>query len=548
MSLPDGGNVAWPPAHCDPINKQIATWAAWYSGDADQLTAIYAGTTGQNAGKDFFASEAGGVKATARRAWDSVRRWFWGNRSSSGQPRNRVHVPLAGDIAAASADLLFSDPPRVTTDDKATQERLDELLDDGAQAVLLEAAEIAAALGGVYLRVCWDPEVRPDRPWIAAVQPDAAVPEFTFGKLTAVTFWRVIKRTKRTVVRHLERHENGLVLHAVYEGTDDELGQPVPFADYPETAWLNGNPDVVNGNEIHTGLDGLAAVYVPNMRPNRVWRNIPGAAALGRSDYAGVEAMMDGLDLTMSSWLRDVELGKARLIVPKEYLQTGGPGQGAGVDLDREVYEPVNAMSDDDGKPAIEQVQFDIRVDAHQRTVDAFKTTIVSTAGYAAATFGLDTEGSAQTATEVAAKHRRSLLLRGRKIRYFRPELVELLGALLGIDATIFHTRGVNAEADILVEWPDGVSEDPKDVAQILQLLEQAGAISTEEKVKMLHPDWEDDDVAEEVDRIHAEHGVSVENPDTFTGAPPADEQPPPPDGQEPPAEDVPADEQPAQA
>ena len=46
MPLPAGGDVLWPPEHCGPINTEYATWAAWWSGNADQLATIYGATSG----------------------------------------------------------------------------------------------------------------------------------------------------------------------------------------------------------------------------------------------------------------------------------------------------------------------------------------------------------------------------------------------------------------------------------------------------------------------------------------------------------------------
>lgn len=508
MPLPEGGTIAWPPEHCEPINERINVWAAWYEGDEAKLSAVYGGpATGQGStAQAFFGSETG-RRGIVRRALSAVRRWFWGNANHSGQPRNRLHVPLAGDIAAASADLLFSEPPALTIEHGPTQARLDELIDEGTWATLLEAAEIASALGGVYLRVCWDPATRPDKPWLAAVHPDAAVPEFSFDRLTAVTFWRVIRRDKRTVVRHLERHEPGRVMHGVYEGDEDTLGQPRPYADYPETAWL-ADLELTDGDTVLTQYGGLAAAYVPNMRPNRVWRDIPGAAALGRSDYAGVEALMDALDLTYSSWMRDVELGKARLLVPAEYLTNHGPGQGASFELDRELYEGLSGVLGGDERMELHQVQFPIRVDEHQRTIADLKTAIVSGAGYSASTFGLDTEGAAQTATEVNAKDRRSNTTRDRKTRYWTPELASVLEALLGIDAAMFRTAGIVPQRPA-VEWPPAVSEDPKAVAEQVELWARAEAASVETRVRKIHPDWDDKRVAEEVERIRKDFGTA---------------------------------------
>jgi A118 family predicted phage portal protein len=514
MPLPAGGKVPWPPPHCQGINRQLATWAAWYSGDAEQLQAVYGGEQATGAGAEFFASDTGGFKPGVRKVVDAVRRWFWGTRNPTGQPRQRLHVPVAGDIAAASADLLFSEPPTITVGDEPTQTRLGELVDDGVHATLLEAAELAAALGGVYLRVLWDTGLR-DRPWPSAVHPDAAVPEWRQGRLVAVTFWRVVATRGRMVWRHLEHHEPGRILHGLYQGEADELGTPVPLADQPDTAALAA---VVDADQaIPTGHTGLTAVYVPNMRPNRVWRGQLYAAPLGRSDYAGVEPLMDALDQTWSSWMRDIELGKSRIIVPRAYMQNQGPGRGATVDLDQEVYEPVNTLGGDEKGLEIKEVQFEIRVEQHSQSVTELKTQIVNSAGYSAQTFGLTGEVAA-TATEVAARERRSLITRDRKIRYWRPALAELLHALLAVDQVVFGSQVVPARP--AVEFADAVSVDPEAEARTLQTLHEAEAISTEQKVRRLHPDWDDPKVAEEVQRIAGELGRSVEDPDTFTGGP----------------------------
>jgi A118 family predicted phage portal protein len=516
MPLPAGGKTPWPPQHCQTVNRQLATWAAWYSGDAEQLQAVYGGDQATGAGGEFFASESGGFKPGVRKVVDAVRRWFWGTRNPTGQPRQRLHVPLAGDIAAASADLLFSEPPTVTVEHQPTQARLAELVDDGVHATLLEAAELAAAFGGVYLRVLWDRSLR-DRPWPNAVHPDAAVPEWRQGALTAVTFWRVVAARGRMVWRHLERHEPGRILHGLYQGEQDELGTPVPLADQPELAAL---ATVVDAQQaIATGHTGLTAVYVPNMRPNRVWRGSAYAAPLGRSDYAGVEPLMDALDQTWSSWMRDIELGKSRIIVPRAYMQNQGPGRGATVDLDQEVYEPVNTLGGDEKGLEIEQVQFSIRVEQHSQSVTELKTQIVASAGYSAQTFGLTGEVAA-TATEVAARERRSLITRDRKIRYWRPALAELLHALLAVDKAVFGSQVVPTRP--AVEFADAVSVDPEAEARTLQTLHEAQAISTEQRVRRLHPDWDDPKVNAEVARILAETGQAVENPDTFTGGAPA--------------------------
>ena len=189
-------NQAWPPPRCAPVYASMRDWSAWFSGDPDLLMDAYY-STGDNSqiGRRYFATtgEAGSNTwpgASRGGLLGSIRRWFWGAPTPQGERRTNYHVPIAGDIAATSAALLFSQPPTLRADqDGAAQDYLDGLIDDGTHSTLIEAAETCAALGGVFLRVVWDTDI-PDRPWIDLVPPDAAVPEFKYGRLVAVTFWR----------------------------------------------------------------------------------------------------------------------------------------------------------------------------------------------------------------------------------------------------------------------------------------------------------------------------------------------------------------------
>ena len=83
---------------------------------------------------------------------------------------------------------------------------------------------------------------------------------------------------------------------------------------------------LTNGDEIETGIKRLTAVYVPNMLPNRLYRG----SFLGRSDFSGVEGLMDALDECYTSWIRDLRLGRGRIIVPSEYASHDAQHEGAG--------------------------------------------------------------------------------------------------------------------------------------------------------------------------------------------------------------------------
>lgn len=524
MPLPTE-KTPWPPVSLTPVYDRIDSWSAWYSGSPDHLAAIYGregGTGYDSVSRARFANHTsqyrGGVVGL-------IARWFWGSPSRMGEQRSKLHLPVAGDIAQASADLLFSEPPTMTVPNAATQDFLNETIEDGLYMTLLEGAEVCAGLGGVYLRLCWDEAVS-DRPWISAVHADAAVAEWRWGKLSAATFWEVLFDDGQKVVRHLERHEAGVILHGVYEGTPGALGKKIGLDVYDATKGLE--PVVATGMKKR-----LTCVYIPNMRPNRLWRNNPDAIQLGRSDYSSIEPLMDGLDEVYTSWMRDIRLAKSRLVVPTSMITSLGPGKGGAFDLDQEIYEGVNALGD--GKSVdITPVQFAIRVEEHERTADNLYAKIVGSAGYSAQTFGMNGD-VAVTATESKARERKSFITRDRKIGYMKPQIAEIVETLL-IAYKIVFKKNVEPERPV-ISFGDTVSEDPLHSAQTIELLTRAGAISTELKVRMAHPEWDDKDVQAEVDRIREDARIEV--PDTFSPGEPE------PEAEEPeePSEDAEAEE-----
>lgn len=497
MPLPAGGGT-WPPQHLQPIYNHYAVLDAWYQGDPDRLAAVYTDPhRAQPANHPW--QHRGGITGF-------LGRMFWGQPTPAGEKRAKLHVPVASDICTMSSDLLFSEPPSITVENPATQERIDQLL-PSLQATLLEGAEVGAALGGYYLRTVWDREIA-DRPWLAAVAADAAVPEFRHGRLYAVTFWRVLEQIDtNTCYLHLERHEPGAILNGLYVGAVGSLGKPLPLTDHAETA--NMQP------VIETGLTRCTAVYVPNMRPNRQWRNFPAGAPLGRSDFDGpVLQLMDSVDEVWTSWMRDLRLAKARLIVPRAYLQSMGKGQGAYFDPDRELYEALDVLGGDD-RMEISAQQFAIRYAEHKETQAELLAAILRATGYSAQSFGL-TGDVAVTATEVSARERRSLVTRARKALYTAPELAAEIETLLQLEAKIFGS-GVTPEKPNIV-FGDSVSPDIMQLAQTAELMRRAEAASDETLVRMLHPDWDEDQVQAEVAAIADARPAAVEDPFALPG------------------------------
>lgn len=502
MPLPNG-STEWPPARVDGLRQDMAEWAVWYAGDPDQLTAFYDTTARAMRANTRPAQYQGGVVGR-------LARWWWGVPTAQGEQPTKLHVPLASDICATSADLLFSESPKLSSSSESLQEFLDGLQDDGLPMRLHEGAEVQAALGGVYLRNSWDRDLGP-RPWTDVIHADMALPEWRQGRLWAVTFWQVLPRlssdSEGTVWRLLERHEAGRIEHGLYQGSTDNLGTRVPLQEHPSAEYLAKLVDAESGYA--TGVDRLTAQYVPNMLPNRLHRG----SRQGRSDLQSLPPLLDALDEAYSSWLRDIRHAKSRIHVPASMLESYEPGKPAVADIDREVYVPVQGMlakGDNTMDQMIQAQQFAIRFAEHSQTCAEWTKTIVESAGYSTQSLTGD-GGGAVTAAEVHSHERRSYMTRGKKIRYWQSALRDHL--VTQAELANANLRAGLALDTVDIEFEDGVQDTLLELAQTAQTMRVAESASTETLVRLLHPGWDKDAIDAEVAAILSESGTGAPVP-----------------------------------
>lgn len=501
MPLPDGEKLEWPPDRRTGLQRDFREWAAWYAGDTDSLAKIYSG--GALAPYNL-------QPRPSQNSW-ADRLKFWGRKGNNApQSRQRIHVPVASDIATTSADLLFGDEPKIlfpkTSDAKdapnPTQERFEQLADEiGFYNGLLEGAEVCAALGGSYLRPYWDQEVS-SHPLFDIIHADSACPEWRGDQLHAVTFWNILHVDGATVFRLLERHENGHILSGLYKGTADMLGSQVALNNLTETADIV--EDVVLVGEL--ARFKILPDYVPNVKPHRKYRSQP----QGRADFQGVESLMDSLDETYTSLMRDIRLGQARLVVSEDALTRGPRGAGATFDADQELFTRLDLEPGQNTGMPIEQVQFVIRTTEHLDTCYNLFERIVTTSGYSPQSFGLHIDGQAETGTALRVREGKTLKTRQRKARYWVPAVVSTCEKLLAIDKEVFGNREIEIVRPT-VTLADAVVNNPVEMAQSLNMFAQAKAMSIKTRVKLAQPELTEDQVVAEVQQILNEDSVSFD-------------------------------------
>jgi hypothetical protein len=245
------------------------------------------------------------------------------------------------------------------------------------------------------------------------------------------------------------------------------------------------------------------------MLPNRLDRN----SYLGRSDYSGIEGLMDSLDETFSSWLTDIALARAKILLPESYLRKDRDGNFK-YNIDQSLYVclDVDPTSMEGNRITIQQ--FDIRSDEFEKTSLNFMERIITSAGYSPQSFGLNIQGRAESGTALSLRERKSFATKNKKQNYWQPALKRVIELMqLVYVQELSGTMDINGTTN--VAFSDGITNDFNETSNAVKLISDAMAASTETKVRLLHPDWEEAQILAEVDKIIEENNIGqMPNPD----------------------------------
>lgn len=487
------GKSSFPPKGWGYWFLKYNEWASWYSGDPQQLL-------------DFYTRTAAGLQGSKEKFWA---------RLESEERNGIVHMPLAGDICSTSADLLFSETPIFKYDqDVEGGNRVSKFIEvNGFNSILLESAEISAALSGCILKLDIEPKLE-EVPIVNVISPLQFLPTFWRGRLWEVLFFRVVKTDDSNVYRLFEnrcRVGNSLLIEfRLCKGTINKVGKEIDVNSLTETENLSLEPIE------YKNMNGLGCVYVPNMRPNK----LDVGNTLGINDFSGEISLLDSLDFAWTSWMRDIELGMGQIFVDEELLQTAKTDvNGTDVFLNKfskfqKSFIKLNLtnwkMGSDSGAKPIDAVQLDIRVDEHMKTCSELTQQIISNCGYSPQTFGIGEFGNAQSGTALKIRENKSQKTRSKKEKYFRPAVLSLLNQMQNFDKSSGLSSGYE-NVDVLLDIQDSIMTDDKEISETIRNLYQAKAISNYMKVKLQHPDWTDQKIQEEVDKINADEGITGE-------------------------------------
>jgi hypothetical protein len=432
----------------------------------------------------------------------------------SGTHASYLTLPLPRLIARAKANLLYGHQPEVTAESDADQANLDRIVEEnGLGRELRRAASIASSEGEVWGKVTIAPDVL-DCPIIEFVSRGRVIPRFVGRFAVGATFVSEYREgeTGDRVYRQLETHTAGQVETRLFLGTSSRLGDQVGLDARSETAALamtDGRTSVVQ-----TGIPYPLCVFIPNA--------LDADPCRGVTDYLGVVLSFLALNEDATIGQANARLvGRKRLFVEGKYLDAAGR-----LPADNDVFRSDNVISEGgkDGGP-INVAQYTFESAALVEWMNFLVDLTMIMAGVAPQSVGRDVQGGgAHSGTALRLKMSHSLMEAAGTGELFDDGVRRLLRMAQLLDARWFLRRYATPDTLPAVERGDGLPVDVVEDSQVITALRGAEAMSRETAIGVAHPEWSDDQVQAELDRIDSEVAAAAPVPprSTIPTAPPS--------------------------
>lgn len=445
------GRGTWPPAHLASTWDEIELFAAFRSSDPTKLR------------------------------MDRYQDWR----------RELIISPVPRMISRASAHLLFGEPPQINAEHEADDDNLERIVEENdLPAELHRAAVIASSEGEVWGRIVVDPSLL-DVPIVEFVSRNRVIPHFAGRFVVGATFITTWATSAVERYRLFETYEAGLVTCELWRGTKTAVGAPVDLNQFPPT---EGRQE-----QIATGIDWPLVAFIPN--------TIDADATRGYSDYAGLQDRFHALNEAATVGQANLRLaGRKRAMVDAGYLDRHGRVP-AGDDI---FLRTSRELGDGVGHKPLEVIDYAYQATETIAWLDHMIDTTLTFAGVSPQAVGRNVDGGAVSGTAMKLKMSHSLLEAAGKGRYFDRGVRKLLHAAQIIDGRPISENGFGRpyqqrDAAPAIERQDGLPRDDLEAAQQLVQLVAAEAISLEERVAFLHPDWTGAQLDDEIARLRAE-------------------------------------------
>lgn len=197
--------------------------------------------------------------------------------------------------------------------------------------------------------------------------------------------------------------------------------------------------------------------------------NLDDNSPLGVSMYGNALETLHALDICYDSFVSEFRLGKKRIIVPAQAVDTVIDPQSGTVrryfNPNNEVYEALSTNSPEELK--ISDSSVELRVEEHVAAINAFLSILCLQVGFSAGTFTFDQHNGLKTATEVISENSKTYKTIKTVQNMLRPALEHMVGNIIdvaGLYDVQFEGQSVKTLAErgyhVNVVFDDGVTQD----------------------------------------------------------------------------------------
>lgn len=395
--------------------------------------------------------------------------------------------PVPRLISRAKANMLYGEEPAFTAANEGDQDALNNIVaENGLDSELHRAALIASSEGEVWGRIVVSPTLL-DVPILDFVSRARVIPHFRGRFLTGATFVTSWAPTMTERVRLLEEYGPGYITSRLYRGTATVLGSEIGLDSFDPTKGILP--------QVNTGFDKALVAFIPN--------SFDASPHRGFSDYRGLEERFLALNEAATVGHQNLRLaGRKRALVDAQYLRNGQFPAGDDVF----VRQGSDVTMGEAAKP-VQLIEYEFQAEQLIGWIDHTVDLALQFAGVAPQQVGRSVDGGALSGTALRLKMAHGLMEAAGTGRHFDRGTTSLLRMAAVIDSRRtteggFGRRWTKPDELPDVERGDGLPQDDVEAAQVLVAWANAEAISPEEKVRTIHPDWTKEQVDDEVAKI----------------------------------------------
>jgi len=456
--------------------------------------------------------------------------YFWGRAPIKVR---MCHTGLPGLISRKMATVLFGSSYKVTaTVYKDKSSDIDEALSSKAQEIIdnlrvicdvderfENAAQNESWSGHIFLKLSHDVSLTPYPILeVATVREAEVLRERGITKAIIFHYFYSRKNKEYRLDEWYTTNEKGdaCILYKLYalEGSRE---REVPVTTLPETENLE--------DFTYEGLKGMLAFDKPNLTPSHEFPDSP----YGASDYEGGIDSFDALDEVYSMIVQELRDNKTIRYIPDSMIPRDKNDPSTLLDDDFVTnYIKVKGDPDQDGKDKIETTFIKDKTEEHLAKYRTYLTTAINNAGLSPFALGITGLESINSSAESQQERNKvTLETRSRKLKLWVPFMEDVFTQMLIMNSWIQKNTSAVQEAfdkidlnfnnlKLNIEFNDYVQDSVEKKINTWGSAKGQNVASTYEAVRRIHPEWDEEQVNDEVNLIRFENGMSLDNPNNL--------------------------------